>query len=97
MTRAHRAAYGSAPDIWTAEAFDATRLIIDRLVATAAGGRRPTRAALLTALGQGTFQGLTKAFTFDERRQVTGNTYFTHKVEGGRMRYVGPALQPAAG
>ncbi|MFD4739762.1 bifunctional serine/threonine-protein kinase/ABC transporter substrate-binding protein [Streptomyces virginiae] len=97
VTRAHRAAYGSAPDIWTAEAFDATRLIIDRLVATAAGGRRPTRAALLTALGQGTFQGLTKAFTFDERRQVTGNTYFTHKVEGGRMRYVGPALQPAAG
>ncbi|WKD30647.1 bifunctional serine/threonine-protein kinase/ABC transporter substrate-binding protein [Streptomyces xanthophaeus] len=97
MTRAHRAAYGSAPDIWTAEAFDATRLIIDRLVTTAAGGRRPTRAGLLTALTQGTFRGLTKEYTFDDRQQVKGNIYFMHKVEGGRMRYVGPAVQPAAG
>ncbi|PWK64172.1 serine/threonine protein kinase [Streptomyces sp. CG 926] len=97
VTRAHRAAYGSAPDIWTAEAFDATRLIIDRLVATAARGPRPTRAALLTALAQGTFQGLTKEYTFNEKRQVEGNTYFTHKVEGGLMRYVGPAFPLAAG
>ncbi|MEV7561301.1 bifunctional serine/threonine-protein kinase/ABC transporter substrate-binding protein [Streptomyces sp. NPDC089795] len=97
VTRAHRAAYGSAPDIWTAEAFDATRLIIDRLVATAAGGARPTRAALLTALAQGTFQGLTKEYAFNERGQLTGNTYFTHTVEGGLMRYVGPAFRPAAG
>lgn len=97
VTRAHRAAYGSAPDIWTAEAFDATRLIIDRLVTTAAGGQRPTRAGLLTALTQGTFRGLTKEYTFDDRRQVKGNIYFMHKVEGGRMRYVGPAVQPAAG
>ncbi|MER7824092.1 bifunctional serine/threonine-protein kinase/ABC transporter substrate-binding protein [Streptomyces sp. NPDC096097] len=97
VTRAHRAAYGSAPDIWTAEAFDATRMIIDRLVATAARGPRPTRAALLTALAQGTFQGLTKEYTFNEKRQVEGNTYFTHKVEGGLMRYVGPAFPLAAG
>ncbi|WP_314247196.1 bifunctional serine/threonine-protein kinase/ABC transporter substrate-binding protein [Streptomyces sp. DSM 40907] len=97
MTRAHRTAYGSAPDIWTAEAFDATRLIIDRLVTTAAGGQRPTRAGLLTALTQGTFRGLTKEYTFDDRQQVKGNIYFMHKVEGGRMRYVGPAVQPAAG
>ncbi|MFA7768532.1 bifunctional serine/threonine-protein kinase/ABC transporter substrate-binding protein [Streptomyces sp. NRRL S-448] len=97
VTRAHRAAYGSAPDIWTAEAFDATRLIIDRLVATATGGVRPTRAGLLTALTQGTFRGLTKEYTFNELRQVKGNTYFMHTVEGGRMRYVGPAVQPSAG
>ncbi|MET9693692.1 bifunctional serine/threonine-protein kinase/ABC transporter substrate-binding protein [Streptomyces sp. NPDC006514] len=97
VTRAHRAAYGSAPDIWTAEAFDATQLIIDRLVTAAAGGNRPTRAGLLTALTQGTFRGLTKEYAFNERRQVTGNTYFMHKVEGGRMRYIGPAVPPAAG
>ncbi|QES58468.1 serine/threonine protein kinase [Streptomyces venezuelae] len=97
MAGAHRAAYGTAPDIWTAEAFDATRLIIDRLVAAAAGGARPTRAALLNVLAQGTFRGLTKEYTFDERRQVKGNFYFLHQVEGGRMRYVGPAVQPAAG
>ncbi|MFI7353867.1 bifunctional serine/threonine-protein kinase/ABC transporter substrate-binding protein [Streptomyces avidinii] len=97
MTRAHRAAYGSAPDIWTAEAFDATRLVIDRLVTTAAGGERPSRAGLLTALAQGTFRGLTKEYTFDERRQVKGNIYFMHEVEGGRMRYVGPANPLTAG
>lgn len=97
MTRAHRAAYGAAPDIWTAEAFDATRLVIDRLVTAAAGGERPSRAGLLTALAQGTFRGLTKEYTFDERRQVKGNIYFMHKVEGGRMRYVGPANPLTAG
>ncbi|MFB7252754.1 bifunctional serine/threonine-protein kinase/ABC transporter substrate-binding protein [Streptomyces nojiriensis] len=97
VTRAHRAAYGSAPDIWTAEAFDATRLIIDRLVATAAGGVRPTRAGLLAALTQGTFRGLAKEYTFNEDRQLKGNMFFMHKVEGGRMRYVGPAVQPVAG
>ncbi|MFJ7589286.1 bifunctional serine/threonine-protein kinase/ABC transporter substrate-binding protein [Streptomyces sp. NPDC097617] len=97
ITRAHRTAYGSAPDIWTAEAYDATRLVIDRLVTAAAGGARPSRAGLLTALPQGTFRGLTKEYTFDERRQVKGNIYFRHKVEGGRLRYVGPANQPAAG
>ncbi|MFD5413287.1 bifunctional serine/threonine-protein kinase/ABC transporter substrate-binding protein [Streptomyces nojiriensis] len=97
VTRAHQAAYGSAPEIWTAEAFDATRLIIDRLVTAAAGGVRPTRAGLLTALTQGTFRGLTKEYTFNEDRQAKGNVYFMHKVEGGRMRYIGPAVQPAAG
>ncbi|MFG2987798.1 bifunctional serine/threonine-protein kinase/ABC transporter substrate-binding protein [Streptomyces sp. NPDC048257] len=97
MTRAHRAAYGAAPDIWAAEAFDATRLVIDRLVTAAAGGARPTRAGLLTALAQGTFRGLTKEYTFDDRRQVKGNVFFVHQVEGGRMRYVGPANAPVAG
>ncbi|MER6254771.1 bifunctional serine/threonine-protein kinase/ABC transporter substrate-binding protein [Streptomyces sp. NPDC001584] len=97
MTRAHRAAYGSAPGIWTAEAFDATRLIIDRLVTTAAGGARPTRAGLLTALAQGTFRGLTKEYTFDEKRQFKGNVYFAHQVEGGAMRYMGQATGPSAG
>ncbi|MEU2452387.1 bifunctional serine/threonine-protein kinase/ABC transporter substrate-binding protein [Streptomyces sp. NPDC012765] len=97
VTRAHRAAYGSAPDIWTAEAFDATRLVIDRLVTAAAGGARPTRAALLTALAQGAYSGLTKEYTFDESRQVKGNIYFMHQVEGGRMRYMGPANPRTAG
>ncbi|MEU7607484.1 ABC transporter substrate-binding protein, partial [Streptomyces sp. NPDC041003] len=95
VARAHQAAYRSAPAIWTAEAFDATRLVIERLVTAAAGGSRPNRADLLTGLTQGTFRGLTKEYAFDERRQVKGNIYFLHKVEGGRIRYVGPASEPA--
>ncbi|MFI8500823.1 bifunctional serine/threonine-protein kinase/ABC transporter substrate-binding protein [Streptomyces sp. NPDC085524] len=93
VARAHRAAYGAAPEAWTAEAYDAAGLVIDRLVAAAGGGARPARADLLTALGKGSFRGLTKEYTFDEYRQVKGNTYYAHRVEGGRIRYTGPAGQ----
>ncbi|MFD6973234.1 bifunctional serine/threonine-protein kinase/ABC transporter substrate-binding protein [Streptomyces sp. NPDC059979] len=97
VDRAYRAAYGTAPGIWTAEAFDAAGLVIDRLVAGATGGGRPSRAELLTALTQSAFRGLTKAYAFDDRRQFKGNVYFLHKVEGGRIRYAGPVTTPAAG
>ncbi|MGW7455300.1 bifunctional serine/threonine-protein kinase/ABC transporter substrate-binding protein [Streptomyces sp. NPDC054787] len=97
VARAHRAAYGSDPEVWTAESFDATRLVIDRLVAGAQGGGRPSRADLLTALAQGTFRGLTKEYAFDERRQLKGNFFYLHRVEGGRIRYAGPATEPPAG
>ncbi|MFG2292255.1 bifunctional serine/threonine-protein kinase/ABC transporter substrate-binding protein [Streptomyces sp. NPDC048603] len=125
MARAHQATYGSAPEIWTAEAYDGARLVIDRLVTAAAGGtnatpsgaasptagggagaaaggKRPARAELLAALGQGTFKGITKDFTFGEQppplhRQLKGNLFFEHHVQGGRFRYVGPATQAMAG
>ncbi|MEV8530591.1 branched-chain amino acid ABC transporter substrate-binding protein [Streptomyces sp. NPDC051211] len=96
VARAHQAAYGSAPDIWTAEAYDAARLVIARLVASAGGGGRPTRAELLTALTQGNFRGLTREYVFNEYQQVKGNLFFAHRVEGGRIRYAGP-VDPAAG
>ncbi|MFD9334456.1 bifunctional serine/threonine-protein kinase/ABC transporter substrate-binding protein [Streptomyces sp. NPDC060028] len=96
MARAHKAAYGSAPGIWTAEAYDAAGLVIDRLATAAGGGARPARAVLLTALTQGTYRGLTREYTFDEMRQVKGNLFFLHRVEGGHIRYAGPIAQPTA-
>ncbi|MEU6311073.1 bifunctional serine/threonine-protein kinase/ABC transporter substrate-binding protein [Streptomyces sp. NPDC047014] len=95
--RAHRAAYGAAPEIWTAEAYDTTRLVLDRLVAAARGGGRPSRAELLTALTEGSFRGLTKEFSFDQDRVVKDYPFHLHRVEGGRMRYVGPAALTSAG
>ncbi|MFJ3632812.1 bifunctional serine/threonine-protein kinase/ABC transporter substrate-binding protein [Streptomyces sp. NPDC090112] len=95
--RAHRAKYGTAPDIWTAEAYDATRLVVDRLVTAARGGTRPARADLLTALSQGTFRGLTKEYTFAADRVVKDYSFHLHRVEGGRIRYAGPAALPSAG
>ncbi|MFI8361852.1 bifunctional serine/threonine-protein kinase/ABC transporter substrate-binding protein [Streptomyces sp. NPDC085612] len=95
--RAHRATYGTAPDIWTAEAYDATRLVVDRLVTAARGGSRPARADLLTALSQGTFRGLTKEYTFAADRVVKDYSFHLHRVEGGRIRYAGPAALPPAG
>ncbi|MEV6957442.1 ABC transporter substrate-binding protein [Streptomyces sp. NPDC051183] len=96
LARAHRAAYRTAPEIWTAEAYDATGLVIDRLATAAGGGARPARADLLTALAKGTYRGLTREYTFDDMRQVKGNLYFLHRVEGGRIRYAGPIAQPTA-
>ncbi|MGW6784726.1 bifunctional serine/threonine-protein kinase/ABC transporter substrate-binding protein [Streptomyces sp. NPDC054987] len=97
VARAHQAAYGTAPDVWTAEAYDAANLVADRLVTAARGGGRPARAELLTALAQGTFRGLTKEYAFGEERTVKGNTFFLHRVEGGRIRYVGPAAEAPPG
>ncbi|OKK17338.1 serine/threonine protein kinase [Streptomyces sp. CB00455] len=97
VARAHRAQYGAPPDVWTAEAYDAAGLVIDRLVTAARGGGRPARADLLAALGKGTFKGLTREYAFDEHRQVTGNVYHHHQVEGGRLRHLGLSLRPASG
>ncbi|GHD65193.1 bifunctional serine/threonine-protein kinase/ABC transporter substrate-binding protein [Streptomyces goshikiensis] len=97
LARAHRAAYGSAPGFWTAEAHDVANLVVDRLVTAARGGGRPSRAELLAALGQGTFRGLTKEYAFDDQRVVKGNLFFLHRVEGGRLRYVGRAAELPAG
>lgn len=96
VARAHRAAHGTAPDIWTAEAYDAAGLVIDRLVSTA-GGSRPTRAQLLTALAKSSFKGLTKTYTFDDHQQVKGLVYFLHQVEGGRLRYVARSTPSTSG
>jgi ABC-type branched-subunit amino acid transport system substrate-binding protein len=97
LAAAHRKAYRSEPAVWTAEAYDMANLVIDRLATAAAGGTRPTRSELLAALGQGTYQGLTKEYGFDERRQVKTNRYYAHRVEGGTLRYTGPVAQSTAG
>ncbi|MEF2526521.1 ABC transporter substrate-binding protein [Streptomyces sp. CS62] len=99
LAKAHRDAYGEAPGIWTVEAYDTAAQVIDRLAAAAAarGGARPTRAELLAALPGGTYQGLAKEYAYDEQRQVKGNIYFLHRVEGGRIRFVGPAVRESAG
>ncbi len=63
----------------------------------ARGGTRPARADLLTALSQGTFRGLTKEYTFAADRVVKDYSFHLHRVEGGRIRYAGPAALPSAG
>ncbi|AXE25049.1 serine/threonine protein kinase [Streptomyces globosus] len=99
LAKAHRDAYGEAPGIWTVEAYDTAAQVAGRLAAAAAarGGARPTRAELLAALPGGTYQGLAKEYAYDAQRQVKGNIYFLHRVEGGRIRFVGPAVREPAG
>ncbi|MEW2414864.1 bifunctional serine/threonine-protein kinase/ABC transporter substrate-binding protein [Streptomyces sp. NPDC046866] len=97
LVQDHRDRYGVPPAPWTIEAYDAAGLVIDRLTSAAQGGARPARAALLSALGRGTYRGVAKEYVFDEHRQVKGNAYFLHRVENAAIRYVGPVGGPAAG
>ncbi|MFD7630201.1 bifunctional serine/threonine-protein kinase/ABC transporter substrate-binding protein [Streptomyces sp. NPDC059851] len=90
--------YGPSPDPWTAEAYDTAGLVLDRLLTAAkSGGGRPTRAALLAALGRGTYRGLVKEYAFDDRRQVKGHTFFLHRIDQGRLRYQGPGPRLSQG
>ncbi|MFK0255176.1 bifunctional serine/threonine-protein kinase/ABC transporter substrate-binding protein [Streptomyces sp. NPDC090445] len=83
---------------WAAEAYDTAGLVLDRLVtAVQAGGGRPARAELLGALARGTYRGVVKEYAFDDLRQVKGNPYFLHRIERGRLRYLGAVPQPSAG
>ncbi|MFJ6934791.1 ABC transporter substrate-binding protein [Streptomyces sp. NPDC101132] len=91
VTAAHRRRYGSAPAHWTAEAYDVTLMVADRLARLAAGGDRPGRAELLAGLAKGTYRGLLREYAFDGAGRIRGTASFLHRVESGRVRYVGPA------
>ncbi|GHH86285.1 hypothetical protein GCM10018793_57560 [Streptomyces sulfonofaciens] len=89
---AHRRRFGSAPGIWAAEAYDATRLIIDRLAALRAREhRRPTRSQLAAALLTSRFKGLATTYAFDKDRTFKADHLFRVRVSGGRFRYAGTA------
>ncbi|MEV2212406.1 bifunctional serine/threonine-protein kinase/ABC transporter substrate-binding protein [Streptomyces sp. NPDC050997] len=86
---AHRKRYGGAPAVWGAEAYDVTRLLIDRLTALAAkSGRRPSRAQVTEALTKAEFKGLVATYAFDENRKLRTPRFHHHRVDGGRFAYV---------
>ncbi|MGW1766817.1 bifunctional serine/threonine-protein kinase/ABC transporter substrate-binding protein [Streptomyces sp. NPDC002073] len=97
VARAHRTAYGTAPAAWTAESYDLALLVADRLAALSPGGRRPARTDLLAALAKGSYRGLVKTYAFDAEHRIKGVVSFLHRVERGRLRYVGPVPQAPAG
>ncbi|MEV7416782.1 bifunctional serine/threonine-protein kinase/ABC transporter substrate-binding protein [Streptomyces sp. NPDC089919] len=97
LAAAHRRRYGTDPAPWTAEAYDATLLVADRLARLAAGGRRPARAELLAGLRGGTYRGLLKEYAFDGSGRIRSTVSYLYRVEGGRIRYAGPAPQRPGG
>ncbi|MFJ5547960.1 bifunctional serine/threonine-protein kinase/ABC transporter substrate-binding protein [Streptomyces sp. NPDC093225] len=97
VAAAHRARYGTPPALWTAEAYEATLLVADRLLRLAAARRgRPGRAELLAGLARGTYRGRLKEYAFDGDGRIEDVTSHLHRVAGGRIRYVGPAPVRAA-
>ncbi|MCB5165430.1 bifunctional serine/threonine-protein kinase/ABC transporter substrate-binding protein [Streptomyces bambusae] len=91
LVRAHRTAYGTAPGVWTAEAYDVAGLVAGQLAQLARAGRRPARADLLTALAKTDHRGLARSYAFDEEFRTKTPVSYLHRIERGAVRYVGPA------
>ncbi|MFC4330749.1 ABC transporter substrate-binding protein [Streptomyces andamanensis] len=91
FTTAFRARYGGAPGVWAVEAYDAARLLIDRLTALhRAHGGRPSRARLLAAVRAADFKGVAATYAFEKDGTFKGGRLSHLRVTGGRWRYVGP-------
>ncbi|MEU9336939.1 ABC transporter substrate-binding protein [Streptomyces sp. NPDC048290] len=88
---AYRARYGSAPALTAAEAYDATRLLADRLTSLAADGGREE---LADALAASRYQGFTALLAFDDTHVVEATQIPHYRVDGGRFRPVGPVQLP---
>ncbi|MFB8772357.1 bifunctional serine/threonine-protein kinase/ABC transporter substrate-binding protein [Streptomyces broussonetiae] len=86
---AFRERYGAAPGVWAAEAYDTTRLVIDRLTTLTGKNGRPSRARLADAVTRSRFQGLLTTYTFTNNR-LSGGSVHHYRVEDGRFAYVGP-------
>ncbi|MEU5974475.1 bifunctional serine/threonine-protein kinase/ABC transporter substrate-binding protein [Streptomyces sp. NPDC047315] len=92
FARAHRERYGSAPTAGAAEAYDATRMLADRISALPGdAGRRQ----LADALAKVRFKGLTHTFAFDDSRYLQAEQVHHHTIRKGRYTYVGPVSLPA--
>ncbi|MFJ9885213.1 bifunctional serine/threonine-protein kinase/ABC transporter substrate-binding protein [Streptomyces sp. NPDC091287] len=105
---AHRKRFGAAPAAWSAEAYDVAGLVARELAAltdaaarkataspTPSGDGRPTRSALTAAIAGTRYEGISRTYAFDEKRQqLIGQDAHLYRVEKGRHRYLGPAPKP---
>lgn len=63
--------------------------------AAPSGDGRPTRSALTAAIAAARYEGISRTYAFDEKRQqVIGQDAHLYRVEKGRHRYLGPAPKP---
>ncbi|MGQ4405235.1 bifunctional serine/threonine-protein kinase/ABC transporter substrate-binding protein [Streptomyces hayashii] len=94
---AYREHWKEAPPRYAAEAYDVTGMLLKALSGLPAKSR--TRKNLLTAVQTGKYQGITKAFAFEQTGQmartglmvIDGTGGFLWKVEQGDFVYGGPA------
>lgn len=105
---AHRKRFGAAPAAWAAEAYDVAGLVARELAALAvaaakgasvsaspSGDGRPTRSELTAAIAASRYEGVSRTYTFDEKRQqLVGQDAHMYQVKDGRLRYLGAAPKP---
>jgi len=66
-----------APGPYSAEAYDATRM----LLTTMQGLKHLTRASILAAVGKVTYKGITKTISFNKAGDVAGSAIFVNQIK----------------
>jgi branched-chain amino acid transport system substrate-binding protein len=84
---AYTAAYGTAPAIYSGEAYDATNFV---LAAIKSGATTP--AAINTYLGANSYVGITKTVKFQADGNVSGGTIYMYQVKGGKIVQIGTTV-----
>jgi branched-chain amino acid transport system substrate-binding protein len=81
---AYRGAYGTAPSIYSAEAYDATNFV---LAAIKAGATTPN--AINDYLAANSYTGITKTIKFLPKGNVSGGTIYVYQVKNGMIVQIG--------
>lgn len=77
---AYKSMFGTAPAIYSAEAYDATNFV---LAAIKSGATTPS--AINSYLASNSYQGLTKTIKFQSNGNISGGTIYVYKVENGQI------------
>ena len=81
---AYRAQFGTAPQIYSAESYDATNAVLQALKSGSS-----TPAAINTYLASINYQGITKAIKFQSDGNIVGSTIYVYKVQNGQIVQIG--------
>jgi branched-chain amino acid transport system substrate-binding protein len=88
----YTASAGAAPGTYSAEAFDATNVIL-----TAIGAGKLTATDINSYLASTTFTGITKTIQFDSHGEVSGGGIYVYEVKNGTIVVDGLETQLVSG
>jgi branched-chain amino acid transport system substrate-binding protein len=81
---AYRAAFGTAPAIYSAEAYDATNFVLAAIKSGATTG-----ATINSYLASNSWAGVTKTVKFLPNGNVSGGTIYVYQVKSGKIVQIG--------
>ena len=76
----YKKAYGKNPEPFSAQAYDATAILLKAIEAAAQGGKTPTRAAIAAAVRNVTYTGVTGTIEFNAKGDPKQALYFVLQV-----------------
>jgi branched-chain amino acid transport system substrate-binding protein len=78
-----------APGPYSAEAYDATNLVLKAMSNVLKAHKKITRSNILTQVRKISYKGITKTIKFNGAGDVAGNAIFVSKVESGKIVQLG--------